>query len=118
MYLTKDDENSFAALFKKQLENKKIQHLTYKELAKFFQVSHMTVHNWLNNKAAPSITRLENIAERLNIHIDKLLPYGEQEGKYSINEKECELLESYNNLSHKQQELLSEVMQALKKVNF
>lgn len=101
----------FSGLFKKQLEIKRIDHLTYKELARFFNVSHMSIYNWLSGKSYPSITRVEDLANKLNVPMNYLIP--QQKGDSNVSKEDRDILQKYHSLSIVGKVIIDNVMKTL-----
>lgn len=51
-----------------------------KDLAKFFEIEEETVSRWMSNKTQPSIKRLFEIADFLNVDVKQLLNSNKEEG--------------------------------------
>lgn len=96
----------FSQRLKTALKDNNLSHLTYKELGRFFNVTDMATHNWLNAKGLPAMTRLPEIAKKLSVSIEYLMPVKTHRVNEIYLDDEQLLLNSYRQLSKKQQQLL------------
>lgn len=104
----------FAKQLKMALKNKDMSYLSYNKLAGFFQVSEMAVYNWLNARSMPAMTRLPDIANKLAVSVEYLLPMQIHTPHQVFLDNEQQLLNSYRQLSKTQKQLLKDLIKELK----
>ncbi len=106
-------KNIFSQRLKTALKDNKLQHLTYKELAVFFNVTDMAVHKWLNGKGLPAMTRLPELAKKLSVSVEYLIPVKTHQVDEVYLDDEQHLLNNYRQLSKHQQQLLQSIAKEL-----
>ncbi|SMN12112.1 hypothetical protein SPBRAN_321 [uncultured Candidatus Thioglobus sp.] len=92
-------KNIFSQRFKTALKDNNLAHLTYKELGRFFGVTEMAVHKWLNGKGMPAMTRLPEIAKKLSVSVEYLIPVKTHKADEVYLDDEQLLLNNYRQLS-------------------
>lgn len=85
-----------------------MEHLTYKKLGDFFGTTDMAVHKWLNAKGLPTMARLPEIAHKLNVSVEYLLP-NQPLKNTEYSDDEVKLLNCYRQLSKTQQQILCSI---------
>ena len=106
-------KNIFSQRLKTALKDNNLSHLTYKELGKFFDVTEMAVHKWLNGKGMPAMTRLPEVAKKLAISVEYLIPVKTHKVDEVYLDDEQMLLNKYRQLSKTQQRLLRAIADEL-----
>lgn len=109
----KNAKNIFSMRLKNALKDNHLAHLTYKELGKFFDVTDVTAHNWLNGKGMPAMTRLPEIAKKLMVSVEYLMPVKTHQMDEVFLDDEQQLLNCYRQLSKIQQQLLRSIAKEL-----
>lgn len=90
----------------------KYQGISAKELSQKSGVNKRTIDHYLLSKAQePSVTNAYKIAQALKVSVEYLLTGNE------INEKENEIVKSYNSLSQNQKELVVTLLRTMEKQN-
>lgn len=84
--------------------------MTYKELGKFFDVTDMAVYKWLNSKGMPAMTRLPEVAKKLSVSVEYLIPIATHQEDEVYLDSEQQLLNNYRQLSKNQQQLLKSII--------
>ncbi len=106
-------KNIFSMRLKNALKDNNLAHLTYKELGKFFAVTEMAVYKWLNGKGLPAMTRLPEVAKKLSVSVEYLLPVKTHKVNEVYLDDEQVLLNNYRQLSKKQRQLLNNIAKEL-----
>lgn len=106
-------KNIFSMRLKNALKDNNLSHLTYKELGKFFDVTEMAVHKWLNGKGMPAMTRLPEITKKLSVSVEYLIPVKTHKVDEIYLDDEQILLNNYRQLSKNQQQLLNSIAKEL-----
>lgn len=102
-------KNIFSMRLKNALKDNNLAHLTYKELGKFFDVTDVAAHNWLNGKGMPAMTRLPEISKKLSVSVEYLIPVKTHQVDEVYLDDEQILLNNYRQLSKTQQQLLRSI---------
>lgn len=110
----KNTKNIFSQRLKLALKDNNLAHLTYKELGVFFDVTDVAAHNWLNRKGMPAMTRLPEIAKKLSVSIEYLLPVKTHRVDEVYLDDEQQLLNYYRQLSKQQRQLLQSIVKEFK----
>lgn len=107
-------KNIFSQRLKLALKDNNLAYLTYKELGNFFDVTDVAAHNWLNGKGMPAMTRLPEIAKKLSISVEYLLPVKTHRVDEVYLDDEQQLLNYYRQLSKQQRQLLQSIIKEFK----
>lgn len=83
--------------------------ISVKELSYRTGIPYTTIESYINNKAtSPSLEKAFKISSILGVSLEYLLTGKNR--KYTTNEKEAELVKSFNRLTKEQQKLISELI--------
>ncbi|SMN01101.1 hypothetical protein SPONN_2203 [uncultured Candidatus Thioglobus sp.] len=106
-------KNIFSMRLRNALKDNNLSHLTYKELGRFFDVTDVAAHNWLNGKGMPAMTRLPEIAKKLSVSVEYLMPVKTHQVEEVYLDDEQVLLNNYRQLSKTQKQLLGALVKEL-----
>lgn len=116
--MNEDAKQIAKEIFSKKLQmairDNNLSHLSYKKLGKFFGVTDMAVHSWLNAKGMPAMTRLPEIAKKLSVSVEFLMPIKSHIPHQAYLDDEQQLMNCYRQLSKQQQDLLRTIAEEFK----
>ena len=99
------------AVLEKLKSYMKEKNMSIYKVTELSELSENTIYNWYNKGAEPSVRALQSICKVLDVSMSELFC---GEGEYVFTNKEFELLKRFSRLSDRQQDLIFELVDALK----